>query len=57
VLANPAVDVAIVGARHPQQLDETVKAADVDLIPEVLGQIASIMGDAVPIGGPTPEAM
>jgi len=29
VLANPAVDVAIVGARHPKQLTDTAQAADV----------------------------
>jgi aryl-alcohol dehydrogenase-like predicted oxidoreductase len=57
VLTNPAVDVAIVGARHPQQLDETVKAADVHLIPQTMGQVERIMRDAVPMGGPTPEAM
>lgn len=57
VLANPAVDVAIVGARHPQQLDETVKAADVHLTPQTMGQIETIMRDAVPMGGPTPEGM
>jgi aryl-alcohol dehydrogenase-like predicted oxidoreductase len=57
VLANPVVDVAIVGARHPQQLDETTKAADVHLTPQTMGQIEQIMRDAVPMSGPTPEAM
>jgi aryl-alcohol dehydrogenase-like predicted oxidoreductase len=57
VLANPAVDVAIVGARHPQQLTQTVPAADVELSGEALHEIAQIMKDAVPTGGPSPEGM
>src|SRR5438128_742363 len=36
VLANPAVGVAIVGARHPQQLTQTAPAADVELSEETL---------------------
>jgi len=57
VLANPAVDVAIVGARHPKQLTDTAHAADVDLPGQTLQEIATIMKDAVPTGGPSPEAM
>jgi hypothetical protein len=57
VPANPAVDVAIVRARHPRQLVETVKAADVHLTPETLSHIQQIMREAVPMGGPTPETM
>jgi|SRR5579859_434473 len=56
VLANPAVNMAIVGARHPQQLAQTVPAADIQLSPEVLRQIQQIMRGALPVGGPTPEA-
>ncbi len=57
VLANPAVDVAIVGARRPQQLVQTAPAADVQLSPETLGEIEQIMQAAVPTGGPSPEGM
>jgi aryl-alcohol dehydrogenase-like predicted oxidoreductase len=57
VLANPAVDVAIIGARHPKQLSDTVPAADVELSDETLREIETIMKDAVPTGGPSPEAM
>jgi aryl-alcohol dehydrogenase-like predicted oxidoreductase len=57
VLANPAVDVAIVGARRPQQLEQTALAGDIRLTPETLGEIEQIMRDAVPVGGPTPEGM
>jgi aryl-alcohol dehydrogenase-like predicted oxidoreductase len=57
VLANPAVDVAIVGARHPRQLAQTVPAADIPLAQETLREIEQIMQDAVPTVGPSPEAM
>jgi aryl-alcohol dehydrogenase-like predicted oxidoreductase len=57
VLANPAVDVAIVGARRPQQLEQTAHAVDVHLMPETLNEIEQIMREAVPVGGPSPEAM
>jgi aryl-alcohol dehydrogenase-like predicted oxidoreductase len=55
VLANPAVDVAIVGARHPKQLAQTVPAADIQLSPDVLREIEQIMRGALPVGGPSPE--
>ncbi len=57
VLANPAVDVAIVGARRPRQIEQTSPAADIQLKPETLGEIEQIMRDATPIGGPSPETM
>jgi aryl-alcohol dehydrogenase-like predicted oxidoreductase len=57
VLANAAVDVAVVGARHPKQLTDTAPAADVTLSQETLREIATIMKNAVPTGGPSPEGM
>jgi aryl-alcohol dehydrogenase-like predicted oxidoreductase len=57
VLANPAVDVAIVGARHPKQLTDTAPAGDVKLSQETLQEIATIMKNAAPTGGPSPEGM
>lgn len=57
VLANPAVDVAIVGARRPQQLAQTVQAADIELSREALREIEQIMQDAVLMSGPSPEGM
>jgi aryl-alcohol dehydrogenase-like predicted oxidoreductase len=36
VLANPNVSAAILGATRPEQLEENVKALDVDLEPELL---------------------
>jgi len=57
VLANPAVEVAIVGARNAQQIDQTAPAAAISLSPDDLRQIDAILKASVPIGGPSPEAM
>jgi aryl-alcohol dehydrogenase-like predicted oxidoreductase len=56
-LANPAVQVAIVGARRPAQLDGTASAADVELSAADLQEIDAILADAVPAWGPHPEGM
>ena len=56
-LANPAVNVAIVGARNPGQIRETAPAADLRLSPEVIAQIDLILRREVVVGGPSPEAM
>ena len=56
-LANPAVDVAIVGARSPEQIRQTAPAADLRLSPEDLAQIELILRAEVAVGGPAPEAM
>ena len=40
-LANPAVDGAIVGFRRPEQVDPLVAAADLELAPDDLAQIAA----------------
>jgi aryl-alcohol dehydrogenase-like predicted oxidoreductase len=57
VLANPAVQVAIVGARTPAHLDESLGALDLTLSQADLAEIDYIMAVAVPVGGPTPEGM
>jgi aryl-alcohol dehydrogenase-like predicted oxidoreductase len=57
VLANPAVQVAIVGARTPTHLVESIGALDLTLSEGDLAEIDRIMDDAVPAGGPTPEGM
>ena len=54
-LANPAVDVAIVGARRPDQIEGTAPAAEFDLSDDDLREIESIMQGAVMVGGPSPE--
>jgi aryl-alcohol dehydrogenase-like predicted oxidoreductase len=56
-LANPAVDVAIVGARNPEQIRQTAPAADIQLSPQDLAGIDDIVRAEVPVGGPAPEKM
>lgn len=43
VLRRPEITGAIVGARSPQQLDETVQAAEVELTPQIEEQIAALL--------------
>jgi aryl-alcohol dehydrogenase-like predicted oxidoreductase len=57
VLAQPAIDVAIVGARNSEQLEQTAPAGEIHLTQATLQQIQRIMREAVPIGGPAPEGM
>jgi aryl-alcohol dehydrogenase-like predicted oxidoreductase len=56
-LANPTVDVAIIGATRPGYLDDTTAAADVKLEDADLREINRIMASAVPVKGPSPEGM
>jgi aryl-alcohol dehydrogenase-like predicted oxidoreductase len=56
-LANPAVDVTILGARRPSQLDGTAAAVDLQLSPADRGEIDAILAAAAPVWGPHPEAM
>jgi aryl-alcohol dehydrogenase-like predicted oxidoreductase len=56
-LANPAVDVAIVGARTPEQIRQTAPATDIQLSPQDLARIEQILRDEVAVGGPAPEKM
>jgi aryl-alcohol dehydrogenase-like predicted oxidoreductase len=56
-LANPAVDVAIVGARSAQQIRQTTPGADLRLTAEDLAQIELLLRGEVAVGGPAPEAM
>ena len=56
-LANPAVDVAIVGARSPEQIRQTAPGADLRLSPEEMAQIELLLRGEVAVGGPAPEAM
>ncbi len=57
VLAQPAIDVAIVGARIPAQLEQIAPAGEMHLTQATLHEIERIMREAVPIGGPAPEGM
>jgi aryl-alcohol dehydrogenase-like predicted oxidoreductase len=56
-LANPAVQVAIIGTRNAEHVDDAVAAAGLELSPDVLGRIDEIAASAARIGGPRPEAM
>jgi aryl-alcohol dehydrogenase-like predicted oxidoreductase len=56
-LANPAVQVAIVGARTPAHLAESLGALHLTLGHADLAEIDQIMAAVVPVGGPTPEGM
>jgi aryl-alcohol dehydrogenase-like predicted oxidoreductase len=56
-LANPAVHVAIVGARHPRHIEESLAAAELSLGEADMEQIDRIMAGSVATGGPTPEGM
>ena len=57
VLAHPAVQVAIVGARTPAHLAESIGALNLTLSQADLAEIDRLMVDAIPVGGPTPEGM
>jgi hypothetical protein len=54
-LANPAVDVAIVGTRNADHVDEALAAAEIDLDDEVMARIDLIMAEATSVSGPSPE--
>lgn len=56
-LAHPAVDVALIGARRRDQLHETVAASGLELSGEDLATIDVVLEQAVPVRGPSPEAM
>jgi aryl-alcohol dehydrogenase-like predicted oxidoreductase len=56
-LANPAVQVAIVGTRNPDHVDEALAAAEIDLDDVVLARIDEITAAATPVAGPSPETM
>ena len=56
-LANPAVDVAIVGTRNPHHIDDAIAAADLKLDAQALRMIDEIVSAEVAVGGPTPESV
>jgi aryl-alcohol dehydrogenase-like predicted oxidoreductase len=56
-LANPAVDVAIVGARRATHIEDSVGAADFELSGDDLREIERIMDGAVTVAGPSPESV
>ena len=56
-LANPAVEVAIVGARSPEHIEDSVTAAELALSELDLERVERIMAGSVPMSGPHPELM
>ncbi|HEY2768828.1 MAG TPA: aldo/keto reductase [Solirubrobacteraceae bacterium] len=56
-LANPAVHVAIVGARRPDHIEGAAPAAAVQLDDEAMARIDEILRQAATVGGPTPEGV
>jgi aryl-alcohol dehydrogenase-like predicted oxidoreductase len=56
-LANPAVQVAIVGARKADHVQDSLAAADLSLSKPDLAAIDNIMASATPVAGPSPEGM
>jgi aryl-alcohol dehydrogenase-like predicted oxidoreductase len=56
-LANPAVQVAIVGTRNAAHIAEAVAAADIELSADELAEIDGIMAEATPAPGPTPDSV
>jgi aryl-alcohol dehydrogenase-like predicted oxidoreductase len=57
VLANPDVHAAIVGARNPNHIEDSIAAAELSLSQADLDQIDHIAADSVPMTGPHPEMM
>ncbi|MEA2685096.1 MAG: hypothetical protein QOE93_291 [Actinomycetota bacterium] len=56
-IADPAVTVAIVGARSASQLAALTPAAHIELTAHDLDTIEAILAGAAPVGGPAPEGM
>jgi aryl-alcohol dehydrogenase-like predicted oxidoreductase len=56
-LANPAVQVAIVGTRSLRHVDDAIAAADLRLDQQALRRIDEIVSAEVPVGGPSPETV
>jgi aryl-alcohol dehydrogenase-like predicted oxidoreductase len=56
-LAHPAVHVTIVGTTSAAHVDDAVAGAELQLDADALARIDAIMAGAVPLGGPSPEAV
>ena len=56
-LAHPAVDVAIVGTRNAEHVDDALEAADLELDRKALAHIDDLTSGAVPVSGPSPETV
>ena len=56
-LANPAVDVAIVGSRSTAHIEDSVGALAVELGEDDLAEIERIMAGTEAVAGPSPESV
>jgi hypothetical protein len=56
-LAHPAVQVAIVGARRADHIQDSLAAADVSLSDGDLAEIDAFMAATTPLTGPSPESV
>ena len=56
-LANPAVHAAIVGARSPKHIEDSIAAAELELSEADLERIDEIMAGSLAMSGPHPEMM
>jgi aryl-alcohol dehydrogenase-like predicted oxidoreductase len=56
-LANPAVHVAIVGARRPEHIEGAAPASEIELEASTLARMEQLLGAAAMVGGPTPEGV
>lgn len=56
-LADPVVQVAIVGTRNPRHADDAIAGAGLKLDESALRRIDEIVAAEVPVGGPTPESV
>jgi aryl-alcohol dehydrogenase-like predicted oxidoreductase len=56
-LANPAVHVAIVGARRANHIEESIASVDISLTSADLAEIDKIMATATQVAGPSPESV
>jgi aryl-alcohol dehydrogenase-like predicted oxidoreductase len=56
-LVNPDVHVAIVGARSPGHIEESIGAAELKLSEDQIELVDRVMTDSVPVAGPAPEMM
>ncbi len=55
VLAQPSVTSVLAGARHPEQIEETARAAELHLAPEVLERLTRITAEVKRALGPHPD--
>jgi aryl-alcohol dehydrogenase-like predicted oxidoreductase len=56
-LSVPGVHVAIVGSHSPEQISGAVGAVELEMAAADREEVETIMKNAVPLGGPSPEAM